>query len=120
MRCAASRSSVASRSSTVTRKAHEDVDRLVADRQPATFLEAERLVESDRAVDFRDAVARVDELHRRAILTVLEILLHEPVEHAVHPLAVPPERLAPNAIADKARALGVRDRALVEAVDLEL
>jgi hypothetical protein len=42
----------------VAGQAHEDVDRLVADRLAAELLEAERLVERDRAVDIADAVAR--------------------------------------------------------------
>src|SRR6185295_16317665 len=46
----------------VSGQAHEDVDRLVADRQLAPLLEAERLIESDRAVAIGDPVARVDEL----------------------------------------------------------
>ena len=41
---------------------HEDVDRLVADREAADLLEAERLVERDRAVDVGDAVAGVDQV----------------------------------------------------------
>jgi hypothetical protein len=48
----------------VFRKAHEDVDRLVADRHPALFHEPERLVEGDRAIDFEDPVAGVDQAHR--------------------------------------------------------
>ena len=47
----------------VARQAHEDVDRLLADRHPAALLEAERLVEGDGAVDVADPVAGVDELH---------------------------------------------------------
>src|SRR3954453_8106583 len=47
----------------VARNAHEHVDRLVADRHPPPLLEAERLVEGDRAVDVADAVAGVDQLH---------------------------------------------------------
>jgi hypothetical protein len=42
--------------------AEEDVDRLVADRQPPPLLEAERLVEGDRAVGVGVAVG-VDQLH---------------------------------------------------------
>ena len=41
-------------------QAHEDVDRLVADRHPAGLLEAELLVEGDRAVDVADPVAGVE------------------------------------------------------------
>ena len=46
----------------VAGQAHEDVDRLVADRQPPAFLEAQLLVERDRPVDVRDPVAGVDQL----------------------------------------------------------
>ena len=46
----------------VAGQAHEDVDRLVADRQAADLLEAERLVEGDGAVDVADSVAGVDQL----------------------------------------------------------
>ena len=50
----------------VAGQAHEDVDRLFADRHPAALLEAERLVEGDGAVDVADPVAGVDELHDAA------------------------------------------------------
>src|SRR3990170_1232802 len=50
----------------------------------------------------------------------LEILGNEAVEDAVHPLLVPPVRLAAHALADVAGQLGVPLRALVEPVDLEL
>ena len=46
-------------------QAHEDVDRLVADRLAAALLEPERLVEGDRAVDVADAVTGVDQFARR-------------------------------------------------------
>ena len=46
----------------VAGEAHEDVDRLVADRHPADLLESEGLVEGDRPVDVADAVAGVDQL----------------------------------------------------------
>src|ERR671924_1049231 len=49
--------------------AEEVVDRLVADRQLAPLLEAERLVEGDRPLRIGHAVARVDQLHA-AILRV--------------------------------------------------
>src|SRR4051812_29499147 len=49
----------------VARESHEDVDRLVADREPGELLEAELLVEADRAIDVRDAVAGVDQLAHR-------------------------------------------------------
>ncbi len=39
---------------------HEHVDRLVADRDAPYLLEAERLVEGDRAVDVGDSIAGVD------------------------------------------------------------
>ena len=39
---------------------HEDVDRLVADRHPPHLLEAELLVEIDRAIDVADPVAGVE------------------------------------------------------------
>jgi hypothetical protein len=42
---------------------HEDVGRLVADRRAADLLEAQRLVEGDRAVDVGDPVAGVDQAH---------------------------------------------------------
>src|SRR5437868_13211616 len=51
----------------VARLVHEHVDRLVADRDPSDLLEAERLVERDRAVDVGDAVAGVDERHGRSL-----------------------------------------------------
>ena len=51
--------------------------------------------------------------------SVAEILTKEPEEHAVDPGAVPPVRLAPHSLADKARSLRMADRPLVEAVDLE-
>src|SRR4029079_19044597 len=47
----------------VAGEAHEDVDRLVADRHPPPLLEAERLVELHGAVDVADPVAGVNELH---------------------------------------------------------
>ena len=47
----------------VAGQAHEDVDRLLADRKPPALLEAERVVEGDRAIDVGDPVAGVDELH---------------------------------------------------------
>jgi hypothetical protein len=47
----------------VAREAHEHVDRLVANREAAGLLEAQGLVERDRAVDLPDPVAGVDELH---------------------------------------------------------
>src|SRR5438067_6206586 len=49
-----------------------------------------------------------------------QVLLHEREEHGVMPLAVPQVRLPLDALADVAHAPGVRDRALVERVDLEL
>src|SRR3954451_14152839 len=50
----------------VAGQAHEDVDRLFADRQAPALLEAEALVEGDRAVDVADAIAGVDERGHRA------------------------------------------------------
>src|ERR671929_803565 len=50
----------------------------------------------------------------------LEILPQQPVEHAVDPVAVPPVRPPPDALADEADPLRVAHRPLVEAVDLEL
>ena len=46
---------------------HEDVDRLVADRHPPHLLEAELLVEGDRAVDVADPVAGVEEAGQRPL-----------------------------------------------------
>ncbi len=46
-------------------EAHEDVDRLVADRHPPALLEAERLVELHGPIDVADPVAGVDELRHR-------------------------------------------------------
>src|SRR5581483_10148163 len=46
----------------VAGEAHEDVDRLVADGDPPDLLEAELLVEVNRAIDLLDAVAGVDQL----------------------------------------------------------
>jgi hypothetical protein len=51
----------------VAGQAHEDVDRLVADRHPAPLLEPERLVELDGAVDLADPVAGVNQLHARRL-----------------------------------------------------
>ncbi len=45
---------------------------------------------------------------------------HEPVEHAVDPLVVPPVRLSAHALAREARTLCMAHRALVEPVDLHL
>src|SRR5436853_6959145 len=50
----------------------------------------------------------------------LEILPQQPVENAVDPVAVPPVRPPPDALAHEADPLRVAHRALVEAVDLEL
>src|SRR5437588_3383582 len=50
----------------------------------------------------------------------LEILPQQPVENAVDPVAVPPVRPPPDALAHEADPLRVVHRALVEAVDLEL
>ena len=47
--------------------AHEDVDRLVADRHPRHLLEAELGVEGDRAVDVADPVAGVEEAGHRPL-----------------------------------------------------
>src|SRR5688572_2256045 len=104
----------------VPRDAHEDVDRLVADRQLPPLLEPERLVESDRSLRVGDAVAGVDELHALRLLRPLEILAQDPVVDALHPLAVAPVGLAPHALTNEAGALEVPQRALVERVDLEL
>src|SRR3954454_10643306 len=46
----------------VVGEAHEDVDRLVADREAPDLLHPERLVEGDRAVDVADAITGVDQL----------------------------------------------------------
>src|SRR3954470_4459609 len=47
-------------------EAHEDVDRLIADREASDLLHAEGLVERNRAVDVPDPVTGVDQLtHRR-------------------------------------------------------
>src|SRR5215213_3560104 len=54
---------------TVAREPHEDVDRLVADRHPPPLLEAEGLVERDRAIDVADAVAGVEKLHGANLLS---------------------------------------------------
>ncbi len=54
---------------------HEDVDRLVADGHPPALLEAERLVEGDRAVDVADPVAGVDELHGGAEVSLRAMIL---------------------------------------------
>src|SRR5439155_6287616 len=53
----------------VAGQAHEDVDRLVADRQPPALLEAERGVERDRTVDIADAVAGVDQVGHHGIVS---------------------------------------------------
>src|SRR6185437_883002 len=50
-------------------QAHEDVDRLLADRHPPHLLEAEILVEGDRAVDLADPVAGVQEGRHRLQIT---------------------------------------------------
>src|SRR5205085_11215591 len=102
----------------VTGQAHEDVDRLVANRHPPALLEPERLVERDRPLDIGDPVAGVNELHAPSL--PLEILPQQPVEHAVDPVAVPPAGTPPDALAAEADPLRVAHRPLVEAVDLEL
>ena len=65
----------------VAGEVHEDVDRLVADRDAADLLEAERLVEGDRAVDVGDAVAGVDEgghgAHDSVAAMILERSMNE-------------------------------------------
>ena len=53
-------------------------------------------------------------------ILALEILRDQPEEDAVDPLVVSPVRLSANALAREACSLGVAQRALVEAVDLEL
>src|SRR3954452_19385286 len=53
----------------VAREAHEDVDRLLADRHPPPLLEAEGLVERDGAIDVADAVAGVEQLHGPNLLS---------------------------------------------------
>src|SRR5437588_12589415 len=50
----------------------------------------------------------------------LEILPQQPVENAVDPVAVPPVRPPPDALAHEADPLRVAHRAFVEAVDLAL
>src|SRR3954454_252498 len=58
----------------VAGQAHEDVDRLVADRNPPHLLESELLVEAHRPVDLDDPVARVDQLgHARGTLPAATI-----------------------------------------------
>ena len=59
----------------VAREAHEDVDRLFANRHPPALFEAERLVEGDGAVDLTDPVAGVDELHNAAESTVMAMIV---------------------------------------------
>src|SRR4029079_18788672 len=83
------------------------------------LLEPERLVERDRPIDVRDPVTRVDELHTRRAYR-LQIFPQQSVEHAVDPVAVPPVRPPPNALADEADPLRVAPRPLVEAVDLQV
>src|SRR2546428_4353025 len=56
----------------------------------------------------------------RRRLLVRKVLLQQREEHGVLPLAGLQVRLALQPLAHEPRALGVRDRALVEAVDLEL
>ena len=53
---------------------HEDVDRLVTDREAADLLEAERLVERDRAVDVGDPVAGVNQVRHVRIFNKKFIL----------------------------------------------
>src|SRR5919198_2039333 len=84
----------------VAGEAHEDVDRLVADRQPAALLEAERLVEGDRPVDVGDAVAGMNELHTGRAYR-LHVVPQQPKENAVDPVAVPPVRPPPDTLADE-------------------
>ena len=59
----------------VAREAHEDVDRLLANRHPPALFEAERLVEGDGPVDLPDPVAGVDELHDAAESTVMDMIV---------------------------------------------
>jgi hypothetical protein len=54
------------------------------------------------------------------LVGVLEVLGDDGEQHAVDPAVPMPVRLALDALADEAGALGVPERALVEAVDLEL
>src|SRR4029453_14019192 len=56
-------------------QAHEDVDRLFADRHPPPLFEAERLVERDGAVDLTDPVTGVNELHSVREGTVLPMIV---------------------------------------------
>src|SRR6266496_866439 len=53
----------------VAGQAHEDVDRLVADRQAAALLEAERGVKGYGTIDVADAVAGVDQLGHHGIVS---------------------------------------------------
>ena len=59
-----------------------------------------------------------EHLDARALL--VQVLAHQPEEHPVHPVAVPPVRAPASSLADEPGALRVRDRPLVERVDLEL
>src|SRR5262249_31619576 len=52
---------------TVARLIHEHVDRLVADWDAARLLEAQGLVEGDRAVDVGDSIAGMDQRHRAGV-----------------------------------------------------
>jgi hypothetical protein len=60
------------------------------------------------------------QVSRHARILRREVLLDEGEEHAVDPGAVAQVGLAPDALAREAGALRVRDRPLVERVDLEL
>ena len=72
--------------------------------------------------------ARADGLVVRAHVVVqkpdltrnVQFLGEQAEEDAVRPLAVPPVRAATDALADEPGPLGMADRALVEAVDLQL
>src|SRR5215218_930077 len=77
----------------VAGEAHEDVDRLVADRHPPALLEAQRLVELHRAVDVADPVAGVNELHGAQYVASTRAGPPEPSFHGIRPITtVAPRR----------------------------
>src|SRR4051794_17163615 len=62
-------------------------------------------------------VCRNSAMRRRLLV---QLVLEQREQHGVHPLAVLQVRAPLDALAHVADALGVRDRTLVEAVDLQL
>src|SRR6266508_2294387 len=72
-----------------------------------------------RLTAFRSAGARAE--RSGALLSLpFQIFAQEAEQHAVYPLVVPPVGLALDSLAHESGPLGVLNRALIEAIDLEL